>query len=90
MTICPLTRSRIEDAIVPLCMGLAPAMVAVPCVFVLSHHEAPFISSQAQTPVRAAQIAVYELLGVDRKIPPITPHDKSLRTQFEALIKAFK
>ena len=40
--------------------------------------------------VRAAQMAVYELLGVDRKVPPITPHDKSLRTQFEALIKAFK
>ncbi len=40
--------------------------------------------------VRAAQMAVYELLGVERKIPPITPHDKSLRTQFEALIKAFK
>jgi oleate hydratase len=40
--------------------------------------------------VRAAQMAVYELLGIDRKIPPITPHDKSLRTQFEALIKAFK
>ena len=40
--------------------------------------------------VRAAQMAVYELLGIERKIPPITPHDKSLRTQFEALIKAFK
>jgi len=40
--------------------------------------------------VRAAQMAVYELLGIDRKIPPITPHDKSLRTQCEALIKAFK
>lgn len=40
--------------------------------------------------VRAAQMAVYELLGIDREIPPITPHDKSLRTQFEALIKAFK
>jgi oleate hydratase len=40
--------------------------------------------------VRAAQMAVYELLGVDRKIPPVTPHDKSLRVQFEALIKAFK
>ena len=40
--------------------------------------------------VRAAQIAVYELLGVDRKLPAITPHDQSLRTQFEALIKAFK
>ena len=40
--------------------------------------------------VRAAQMAVYELLRIDRQIPPITPHDKSLRTQFEALIKAFK
>jgi len=40
--------------------------------------------------VRAAQMAVYDLLGIDRKIPPITPHDKSLRTQFEALLKAFK
>jgi oleate hydratase len=40
--------------------------------------------------VRAAQIAVYELLAIGRKIPPITPNDKSLRTQFEALIKAFK
>ncbi|MBI3775094.1 MAG: oleate hydratase [Gammaproteobacteria bacterium] len=40
--------------------------------------------------VRAAQIAVYELLGITRKLPPVTPHDKSLRTQFEALIKAFK
>ncbi len=40
--------------------------------------------------VRAAQMAVYELLGVERTIPPITPNDKSLRTQFEALIKAFK
>ncbi len=40
--------------------------------------------------VRAAQMAVYELLGIDRQIPPVTPHDKSLRVQFEALIKAFK
>jgi oleate hydratase len=40
--------------------------------------------------VRAAQMAVYELLGINRKIPPVTPHDKSLRVQFEALIKALK
>ncbi|MDP3295904.1 MAG: oleate hydratase [Nevskia sp.] len=39
--------------------------------------------------VRAAQMAVYELLKIDRRIPPITPHDHSLHTQFEALIKAF-
>ena len=40
--------------------------------------------------VRAAQMAVYQLLGVERAVPPVTPHDKSLRTQFDALVKAFK
>jgi len=40
--------------------------------------------------VRAAQIAVYTLLGIERKIPPVTPHANSLSTQFEALLKAFK
>jgi oleate hydratase len=40
--------------------------------------------------VRAAQMAVYELLGIERPVPPVTPHDKSLRVQFEALVKAFK
>ncbi|MCP2731448.1 oleate hydratase [Limnofasciculus baicalensis] len=39
--------------------------------------------------VRVAQMAVYEFLGIDRKIPPISPHDKSLRVQFDALVKAF-
>jgi oleate hydratase len=39
--------------------------------------------------VRAAQMAVYALLGVDRAVPPVTPHDKSLRVQIEAMIKAF-
>lgn len=40
--------------------------------------------------VRAAQMAVYQLLAIDRMVPPITPHDKSLRAQFEAMIKALK
>lgn len=39
--------------------------------------------------VRAAQMAVYALLGIEREIPPITPHDRSLRVQFDALVKAF-
>ncbi|UUZ52000.1 hypothetical protein LP420_22915 [Massilia sp. B-10] len=38
--------------------------------------------------VRAAQMAVYELLGVEREVPPITPHDASLKVKFDALIKA--
>jgi oleate hydratase len=40
--------------------------------------------------VRAAQMAVYELLGIERKIPPVTPHAQSPHAQFEALMKAFK
>ena len=40
--------------------------------------------------VRAAQMAVYELLGIERKVPPVSRHDKSLKTQFDALLKAFK
>jgi oleate hydratase len=40
--------------------------------------------------VRAAQMAVYEFLHIDKKIPPVTPHDKSLMVEFEAAVKAFK
>lgn len=40
--------------------------------------------------VRAAQMAVYELLGIDREIPPISSHDKSMRARVAALIKAFR
>lgn len=39
--------------------------------------------------VRAAQMAVYQLLSIDRRIPPVTPHDKSWHTQFDAVRKAF-
>ena len=31
-------------------------------------------------------MAVYEFF-IDRKIPPVTPHDKSLMVEFEALAK---
>lgn len=40
--------------------------------------------------VRVAQTAVYELLKIDREIPPILHHDKSLEVNFDAVIKAFK
>ncbi len=40
--------------------------------------------------VRAAQMAVYQLLGVDRQVPPVTAHDKSIKAQFEAVLKALK
>jgi oleate hydratase len=40
--------------------------------------------------VRAAQTAVYQLLQVDRAVPPVTPHDASLKVKFEAFLKAFE
>jgi oleate hydratase len=40
--------------------------------------------------VRTAQIVVYELLDIRREIPRILHHDKSLKVNFDAVIKAFK
>ena len=40
--------------------------------------------------VRAAQMSVYQLLHLQNTVPPVTAHDKSLRTEFDALLKAFK
>jgi oleate hydratase len=39
--------------------------------------------------VRAAQTAVYQLLRLDRGVPPVTPHSRSIRTQLDAVRKAF-
>jgi oleate hydratase len=40
--------------------------------------------------VRAAQIAVYQLLAIKSEIPPVLHHDQSIKVNFDALIKAFK
>ena len=40
--------------------------------------------------VRVAQMAVYQLLGISKPIPQVTPHDRSLHAQFDALVKALK
>ena len=40
--------------------------------------------------VRVAQMAVYQLLKIDREVPPILHHDKSIKVNLDALIKAFK
>ncbi|QOY88981.1 oleate hydratase [Paludibaculum fermentans] len=40
--------------------------------------------------IRAAQMAVYELLGIERKVPAVTPHAKSHHAQFDAFLKAFR
>ncbi len=31
-----------------------------------------------------------QLLNIDREMPPILHHDKSIKVKFDALIKAFK
>jgi oleate hydratase len=40
--------------------------------------------------VRAAQMAVYQLLDVGRDVPAVHHHDESLKVKFEALVKAFR
>lgn len=40
--------------------------------------------------VRSAQTAVYQLLQLERDVPPVTPHDHHLHAQFEALLKALR
>ena len=40
--------------------------------------------------IRVAQMAVYELLGIDREIPPILHHDQSIKVKLDAVVKAFR
>jgi len=40
--------------------------------------------------VRAAQMAVYQLLGVERQVPPVHHYDQSVRVRFDTLLKAFE
>jgi oleate hydratase len=40
--------------------------------------------------VRAAQMAVYQLLDLSMSVPPVSRHDESLHARFEALVKALK
>ncbi len=40
--------------------------------------------------VRVAQMAVYELLKIDREVPPILRHDRSVKVQLDSFVKAFK
>jgi oleate hydratase len=39
--------------------------------------------------IRAAQTAVYELLKVERPVPPVLHHDRSIQVKIAAAIKAF-
>jgi oleate hydratase len=39
--------------------------------------------------VRVAQTVVYQLLGIDRQVTPITANDKSIKVKINSVIKAF-
>jgi oleate hydratase len=39
--------------------------------------------------VRAAQIAVYQLLGLRREVPPVTRHDRLIRVVLDSVAKSF-
>jgi oleate hydratase len=39
--------------------------------------------------VRVAQTVVYQLLGIDRQVTPITANDKSIKVEINSVIKAF-
>jgi oleate hydratase len=45
---------------------------------------------QVEYSVRVAQMAVYELLGITREISPILRHDRSVKVQFDSILKAFR
>jgi len=40
--------------------------------------------------IRAARIAVYTLLGLDKKICPVTPHRYDVRTLFKAINTSYR
>lgn len=40
--------------------------------------------------IRVAQTVVYQMLGIEKEIPPVSRHDKSLKVNFDALVKAFQ
>lgn len=71
----------------PLPVPLASKGFAFVSQFVEIPHDVVFTVEYS---VRAAQMAVYELMGIARAIPPVSRHDKSLHAEFEALIKAFQ
>lgn len=39
---------------------------------------------------RRTLLAVYQLMGISPEIPPVTAHDRSIPTRFDALLKALK
>ena len=40
--------------------------------------------------IRAAQMAVYQFLEIEREVPPVQRHDQSLKVKLDAMVKAFQ
>ena len=89
----PCRMPYITSMFMPRCPGDRPLPVpkeSMNLAFVSQFVEIPDdVVFTVEYSVRAAQMAVYELLKVERAVPPVTRHDRSLRTQVEAVVKAF-
>ena len=93
-TCIPCRMPYITSMFMPRAAGDRPAPVPA------SSKNLAFISQFVEIPedvvftveysVRVAQTAVYQLLNIDREIPPILHHDKSIAANYEAVVKAFK
>jgi oleate hydratase len=89
----PCTMPYITSMFMPRAMGDRPLPIPE------KSHNLAFISQFVEIPedvvftveysVRVAQIAVYQFLGLKNEIPPILHHDRSIKVNFDALIKAF-
>ena len=90
----PCRMPYITSMFMPRALGDRPLPVpknSVNLAFVSQFVEIPEdVVFTVEYSVRAAQIAVYQLLDIDREVPPILHHDKSIKVNFDALIKAFK
>ncbi|MCX7771625.1 MAG: oleate hydratase, partial [Clostridia bacterium] len=40
--------------------------------------------------VRAARMAVYQLMGINKKICPVTPYSRDIKVLFKALVAAYR
>lgn len=90
----PCRMPYLTSMFMPRVLGDRPLPVPTGCknlAFISQFVEIPEdVVFTVEYSVRAAQMAVYQLMGIDRKIPAVTPHSDSHLAQFDALVKAFK
>ena len=90
----PCRMPYLTSMFMPRELGDRPLPVPIGCTnlaFISQFVEIPEdVVFTVEYSIRAAQMAVYQLMRIDRKIPAVTPHAESHHAQFDALIKAFK